>query len=382
MVSGSLSVAPPPPVHLGYSRPITWLLPTLIPNVYACNTCNYTTQWGSRGSGNGQFDSPQGVAVDSPGNVYVADSSGSISAPYGNNRVEKFTSTGTYVTQFGCATGVCSVGSAPGQFFEPYGVAVDSSGNLYVADFGNSRVEKFTSTGTYVTQWGSYGFGPGQFDTPRGVAVDSSGNVYVTDYGGRGVEKFTSTGTYITQWGSYGSSNGQFKGPSDVAVDSDGNVYVVDSGNVRVEKFTSTGTYVTQWGSYGSGPGQFFGAEGIAVDSSGNVYVADERNNRVEKFTNTGTYVSQLGCATGACTAGSAPGQFNGPTGVAVDSSGNVYVADRNNNRVEIFGDTTTTTTATSGIPGFPVESILAVVILAFVAIVALAVLRRRNRYR
>jgi DNA-binding beta-propeller fold protein YncE len=287
-----------------------------LPVVNACNACNFQLTWGSVGTGAGQFRSPWGVAADASGNVYVIDSA--------NNRTEKFTSSGTYVTQWG------SLGSGPGQFDAPEGVAVDSSGNVYVVDTLNFRVEKFTSVGTYITQWGSLGLGPGQFFAPWGVAVDSSGNVYVVDGISR-VQKFTGTGIYITQWGSYGSGPGQFSGPYGIAVDSSGNVYVVDSNNSRVEKFTSDGTYVAQWPSKSP--------EGVAVDSAGNVYVTSLVG-YVEKFTSSGTHIAQWGSY------GSGNGQFNGPISVAVDSSGNVYVVDHGNDRVEEFGDLVTTTSS------------------------------------
>ena len=272
---------------------------------------------------------PFGVAVDSSGNVYVTDQ--------GNNRVQKFTSTGTYISQLGCPSGACSAGSANGQFMGPFGVAVDSSGNVYVADYGNNRVEKFTGTGTYLSQLGcptgacSSGSGNGQFNEPSGVAVDSSGNVYVTDFQNNRVEKFTSTGLFVTKWGSLGSGDGQFDAPYGVAVDGSGNVYVADFGNDRVEKFTSTGLFVTKWGSGpGSGNGQFDVPYGVAVDGSGNVYVADSGNHRVEKFTSTGTFVTKWGSLGSGFL-----------EGVAVDSGGNVYVTDTSYSRVELFGDST-----------------------------------------
>jgi DNA-binding beta-propeller fold protein YncE len=137
----------------------------------------YLTQWGSDGSGNGQFDEPNGIAVDSRNNVYVVDEE--------NDRVEKFTSNGNYLTQWG------SAGSGNGQFEFPVGIGVDSSNNVYVADQGNDRVEKFDSNGNYLTQWGSSGSGNGQFSSPLGVAVDSTGNfIYVADYGNDRIEVF------------------------------------------------------------------------------------------------------------------------------------------------------------------------------------------------
>ncbi len=240
----------------------------------------FVTTWGTLGYGNGQFRSPSGVAVDSSGYVYVTDEEG-----WG---VQKFTSTGTFVTKWG------QIGTGNGQFNYPGGVTVDSSGNVYVADTGNHRIQKFTSTGVFVTTWGSEGTGNGQFSEPGGVAVDSSGNVYVADTGNRRVQKFTSTGAFVAKWGSEGTGNGQFSNPGAVAVDGSGNVYVADSGffdydeenpgGHRVQKFTSTGTFVTTWGTVGGGNGQFYLPRGVAVDSSGKVYVAEVANHRVQRF--------------------------------------------------------------------------------------------------
>jgi DNA-binding beta-propeller fold protein YncE len=153
---------------------------------------------------------------------------------------------------------------------------------VYAVDQLNQRVEKFSNTGTYLTQWGHSGSEPGNFSSPIGIAVDGSGNVYVADTGNNRVEKFTSTGTYITQW--TGSGPNLLNGPLGVAVDSGGNVYVADSQNDRVEKFTNTGTFLTQWGSGGSDDGEFGFPYGVAANSAGNVYVVDQGNSRVELF--------------------------------------------------------------------------------------------------
>ena len=127
------------------------------------NDSNYSVVrgWGSSGSENGQFITPWGVAVDPSGNVYVADNQ--------NNRVQKFTSDGKFITKWG------SVGSGDGQFTNPQGVAVDSSGNVFVTDVGNNRVQKFTSDGKFITKWRA-----GQVSYPGGVAVDHSGQVYAS----------------------------------------------------------------------------------------------------------------------------------------------------------------------------------------------------------
>ena len=235
----------------------------------------YVTQWGSLGSGNGQFGFPIGVATDAAGDVYVADQQ--------NHRIQKFTGTGTYLTQWG------SLGSGPGEFSNPFGVATDAAGNVYVTDQGNDRIQKFTGTGTYLTQWGSHGNGDGQFEDPNGLATDAAGNVYVADsniaiidgFHNNRIQKFTSTGTYLTQWG---GGPGGFNGPTGVATDAAGDVYVTDQFNDRIQKFTGAGTYLTQWGSAGSGDGQFAFPSGVATNADGNVYVADFANHRIQKF--------------------------------------------------------------------------------------------------
>jgi DNA-binding beta-propeller fold protein YncE len=280
----------------------------------------FFTAWGTGGSGSGQFSFPWGIAADDDGNVYVTE--------LVNNRVQKFSSTGTYLTQWG------GTGTGNGQFTSPIGVAVDSDGNVYVADAGNDRVQKFTSTGTYLAQWGTAGTGNGQFSSPHGIAVDADDNVYVSESDNNRVQKFTSTGTFLTTWGTVGTGNGQFTGPLGLAVDGAGAIYVADTYNDRIQKFTSTGTYLTQWGGTGAENGQFSTPIGVAVDGAGTVYVTDSSGSRVEAFTSTGTYLFQWGDF------GNGPGQFHLPAGVAVDGDDAVYVAEHFNHRVQVFGPT------------------------------------------
>jgi tripartite motif-containing protein 71 len=133
-------------------------------------------KWGSSGSG-GQFNGPEGIAVDSLGNVYVTD--------YVNDLVQKFDSNGAFITKWG------SSGSGDGQFNGPEGIATDSSGNVYVTDFNNHRIQKFDSNGAFITKWGSWGLGEGKFNGPNYIAVDSLGNVYVTDYNNNRIQVFS-----------------------------------------------------------------------------------------------------------------------------------------------------------------------------------------------
>src|SRR5664280_1869045 len=236
----------------------------------------FVTQLGSQGTGWGQIETPFGVAVDTSGKVYVADT--------GNSSIKEFSSSGTFI--YGWGLNQSNVQEYV-QFNQPYGVALDASDNVYVADTGNNCIWKFSSSGAEIGGWGSCGSkgsGNGQFWAPYGVAVDAFGNLYVADSANRRIQKFSSSGTFITAWGSLGSGNGYFKNPLGVAVDASGNVYVVDQGNSRIQKFSSSGTFITAWGSLGTGDGQFNGPFGVAVDTSGKVYVADAFNNRIQVF--------------------------------------------------------------------------------------------------
>ena len=277
------------------------------------------TKWGSSGAGNGQFQQPTGVAVDGSGNVYVADS--------GNKRIQKFDNNGNYVTQWG------SYGSGNGQFFYPCAVAVGGTGNVYVADTVNNRIQKFDSAGAYLAQWGSNGSGDGQFAQPDGVAVDGAGNVYVADTDNNRIQKFDSAGRYVAKWpspGRMGENMPNLTGPRGVAVDAAGNNYVADTMNYRVQRFDANGVYLGQWRRYGRDASRFHHPYSMAVDTAGNVYVADGNRDRIEKFNANGEHLERW------CVKGSGPGNAT-PLGVAVDGSGNVFVADSANNCVVKF---------------------------------------------
>jgi len=295
----------------------------------------YSATLGSYGTGNYQFNYPWQVAIDSSDNVYVADTD--------NHRVQIFNSSHVYQAKLGL-TGVS--GSNNNTFNGPQGVAVDSAGNIYVSDQLNHRVQKFDSSYNYTATIGTTGV-PYVTDNyhyfaPYGVAVDSSGNVIVAENMGYRVLKLNSSG--VPQWaigqaGVYGSDNTHFgdwwDGPVAVAVDSSDNAYVADAGNHRIQKCTSAGsctTFAGVSGESGSDNTHFDRPFGVAVDTAGNVYVGDRENHRVQKCTPAGSCSTFAG-VTGV--SGSDNTHFNGPMGVTVDSSGNVFVADGWNNRVQ-----------------------------------------------
>jgi streptogramin lyase len=175
-----------------------------------------------------------GAALDSEGNIYILDS--------GNNKIVKLDSSGRFISQFG------SAGTGPGQFNGPHNITVDNLGNIYVI-MKDDRIVKFDQTGQFLLQFGSTGTAPGQFEVAEATAVDGSGNIYVSDLKNNRVEKFDPTGRFLLQIGSAGSGPGQFNGPVGIAVDSSGNIYVADWNNGRIEKFSPSGTFLFQIGS-------------------------------------------------------------------------------------------------------------------------------------
>ncbi len=278
----------------------------------------YSAQFGSAGSGNGQFNKPRTEAIDASGNLWVTDGN--------NNRVEKFSAAGAFLASYG------SLGTGNGQFTGPMGIAINTAtGNVYVVDQENNRVEELSSAGTFIRSFGSAGTGAGMLSAPAGIAVDPSGNVWVADFNNNRVEEFSATGIFMRTLGSAGTGDGQFANPLTIAF-SGGNMYVVDYTNNRIQEFSAAGAFIRKWGSFGGANGQFNQPFAIVTDpGSGDLYVSDRANNRVQKFTPNGVYLNQVGSA------GSGNGQFNQVSGLAVDSAGTVYAADQGGNRIEKF---------------------------------------------
>ena len=287
------------------------------------------------GTSNSHFNRPVDVVTDSNNNLYVAD--------YNNHRVQKFDPSGTYLFTLGT---VGTSGSTNALFDGAVGLGTDSSNNLYVADETNDRVQKFDSSGTYLQTFGTSGVSGtsnAHFDNPKDVAVDSNGNVYITDFNNNRVQKFNSAGTYLSTigtTGTAGTSNTLFDRPVGVVVDSNDNVYVGDYANHRIQKFDSSGTYLQTFGVTGVSTTttntEFFQPYTMAVDSSGNVYVADYKNHRVQVYDSADPEVYLHTFGTVAVT-GTTNDLFERAVSVTVDSNDTVYVADYYNHRIQVF---------------------------------------------
>ncbi len=376
-------------------------------------------EWGSYGSGPGQFSYPRGVAANAA-EVLVADDD--------NSRIEKFTPEGVYQGSAG------THGTGPGQFGFPYGVSLDAAGNVYVADDINHRIVKLNPELGYIGTWGSYGSDPAQLAFPRALAADPAGDTYVADTANDRIQVFDPNGNYLRTIGNsardlsvlsaptglatdptgrllvsdtvgnrveaYAPGSDAFEGawsttggytsglaePAGIAIDPRGSVYVTDTAHTRLVHLWGDGTYLSElggpadyggaalsnagavavaagsgwvyvadtnhnrilvygpegalrakWGANGadgtagSGSGQFNRPSGIAIDSSGDIYVADRGNNRIVKLSPTGEVLTEWGSA------GTADGRFHAPSGVALDAAGHVYVVDGENNRVQVF---------------------------------------------
>ena len=298
------------------------------------------------------FNFPEGVAVDAAGNVYVADSS--------NSLIRKITPAGVVTTLAGTAgtIGFADGPAATAKFWSPSGVAVDTAGNVYVADTNNNRIRKITPAGVVSTLAGSStgasGFTNGtgsaaSFYYPNDVALDTAGNLYVADWSNNAIRKITPGGVVSTVAGggvwAVGSTNGAaasatFNAPRGVAVDTAGNVYVADTGNYLIRKIaagqvtTFAGSTLSGvFGGFANGTGtasMFDSPMDVAVDGAGNVYVSDVNNYLIRFITPNGMVTTLAGTTkTGGFQDGPAlSATFGALRGVAVDSAGNVYVSD------------------------------------------------------
>ena len=291
----------PPPVPTPIPRA------TPVPVAAALGEVHFVTQWGGRGSEEGLFVEPRGVAVDQRGYVYVADT--------GNKRVQKFDTQGGFIAVWLGGEGV---------FAAPFDLVVSSRGDVYVLDAGRQAVLRFSSEGEFLGQIGTdlglYG--------PRGLGIDAGDNLYVANTGGSCILKLSTSGQLLAQYGTPGGGPGQLSQPTDVAVDGGGRLYVVDTLNRRMQVLAPTGDYLAEWVITGANTTD---SPHIALGPSGEVYLSEPEGHRVLVYDGQGQLLGQFGGE------GVGSGQFNKPIGVAVDAQSRVYVADVYNHRVQKF---------------------------------------------
>jgi IPT/TIG domain/NHL repeat len=297
------------------------------------------------------FSSPTGITKDAAGNFYVADRN--------NNRIRKITPDGAVNTFAGSGSGgaiVNGTGIAAG-FYSPYGITADASGNLYVGEYSNQAVRKVTSAAVVTTLAGNGTAGnqngtgtAATFNQPVGLAVDASGNVFIADYINHLIRKITPAGV-VTTFAGNGSpaltdgtgTSASFNGPFALVFDAAGNLIVADYLNHAVRKITPAGVVTTIAGNGTAGyvdatgsAARFNRPAGLAVDVSGNIFICDAQNNRIRKITSTGAVTTLAGNNTAGATDGiGAAAEFNYPLGLCGDfANSTLYIADFGNNRI------------------------------------------------
>ena len=299
-----------------------------------------------------QFNHPYGVVIDGSGNLYISDE--------GNYRIRKITTAAMVTTLAGSGAGHTDGIGAAAQFFGPEGLTLDLSGNIMVGELENNRIRQVTPSGVVTTMAGGvegYADGTGtaaEFFYPTNLTGDKSGNLFVADTYNQRIRKITSAGVVTTfvGGGPTGPGNGglvdgsgtaaRFNAPAGMAFDGSGNLYVADEGNNVIRKITPAGVVTTYAGNSSTGhldgsalTAEFAAPRGLAIDGTGNLFVAERGGNCIREIATNGTVTT----VAGSPTSGSADGtgtaaSFNSPSGLAFDASGNLYVVDNGNNLI------------------------------------------------
>lgn len=332
----------------------------------------------SEGSGDGQFDAPTAITTNDAGKLYVTDAE--------NARVQRFTTAFQYELKWGGNGGIgLPVGTAPGEFNNPHGVAIDAGGDIFVVDSNNRRIQRFAPDGTFKLSFGSYGVRAGEFLEPWSIAIGPSGALYVGEANRGRIQKFTPTGALLDEFSGTGTTGGLHRGVSGIAVDSAENIYTIDPDMSRIQKFNAAGEF--QWAAGkdvilggGTGPeictvaancggpggygisgqdgGEFNWPYSVAISNNQDAIVADHFNNRIQRFGPDGSFKEAVGRDVDAgggtemesctvsldCQAGTnspADGSLGTPLAVATDGAGAVYVVGDNSHTVQKLVGTT-----------------------------------------
>ena len=284
-------------------------------NSFGLGEYDYVSEWGSFGiTGPGHFSHPQFIAVGDDGSIYVSD--------LGNKRVQKFSSNGEYITEWGKS------GKQSGEFHYPSGIAV-SGDSVYVADRDLNRIQKFSLDGEFVTEWGKKGKYDGQFLFPNGISVNN-GTVYVVDTGNQRIQTFSTDGEFISSFGSSGLGEGQFLTIIGIDIDADGNVYVTDRGNSKIEKFDANGEFIQSFQFHYFG--YIFSPEAITVDPAGDMFIVNSANDRILHLSQDSDPLLNIFDQIGPY-----PNSFDYVTDMAIGINGELLVVDSANHKIKSF---------------------------------------------
>lgn len=272
--------------------------------------------------GSDPLDQPSGLAVADDGALYVVDAI--------KNQVRVFDASGNALATWGEA------GTKPGQFLFNYptspfawgDIAIDSDGAIFVLDPSNSRVQKFTPDGEFLLTWGSLGTGDDQFQLPTGIWVDGDGKVYVADIGR--VQVFSGEGDVLSVWETTTDSDVVIDIPGDIVADESGKIWVTDTVMHQLVGFDGAGAIGEQVGGIGDDPGEMRNPSGMTIDAAGNLYVAEYDGDRVQIFGSDGEPLGFVG-------SGEGPDALLNPSYVTIAADGTLYVSDEGNHRVLLF---------------------------------------------
>ncbi|MGB9668820.1 MAG: NHL repeat-containing protein, partial [Anaerolineales bacterium] len=284
---------------------------------------------GTAGTEPGQFQHPHDLAIAKDGSLYIVDTD--------NNRIQHLSPDGQVLQVWGNFGDSTTSQTPGGTFNQPWGIAIDQDGFIYVADTWNHRIQKFSAEGKFVKMWGYFGQGesPTAFWGPRDIAIDNQNRLFISDTGNKRIVVFDSEGNYLSSFGQAGMQPGEFDEPVGLAFAPNGQLYVADTWNQRVQVFSIDEnlnfSFVTSWDIYGWYGQSLDNKPYIAIDQNNHVFITDPEAYRILEFTGEGNFIRYFGDFSQGADG------FNLPTSIAIDQNGGLWISDTGNNRIMHF---------------------------------------------